>query len=75
MAGTSSAITGVQAGALVLATPLDVQMTAGIRLALREGCDRTITTCATRFANAINFQGEPYLPGNDLIARYPTSSH
>lgn len=74
MAGTGSAIVGVDAGALVLAAPIDSDMAAGLRLVLREGCDRTITTCATRFDNAVNFQGEPYLPGNDLIARYPVAS-
>ena len=25
-----------------------------------------------RFGNAVNFQGEPFLPGNDLLARYPS---
>jgi uncharacterized phage protein (TIGR02218 family) len=38
---------------------------------LFEGCDKTIATCSARFANAINFRGEPYLPGNDLLTRYP----
>lgn len=45
----------------------------GTRASVREGCDRTIATCAERFANAVNFRGEPFLPGNDLLARYPTS--
>jgi hypothetical protein len=36
-----------------------------------EGCDKTIATCAGRFANAANFRGEPYLPGIDLLTRYP----
>lgn len=36
-----------------------------------EGCDKQIATCAGRFANAVNFRGEPYLPGNDLLTRYP----
>lgn len=38
---------------------------------LREGCDHTIATCAARFGNAANFQGEPFLPGTDLLASYP----
>jgi len=38
---------------------------------LIEGCDKLIGTCATRFANVVNFRGEPYLPGNDLLTRYP----
>lgn len=44
---------------------------AGTRIELREGCDHTLGTCSTRFGNAVNFQGEPFLPGNDLLTRYP----
>ncbi|MEL7284253.1 MAG: phage BR0599 family protein, partial [Pseudomonadota bacterium] len=42
----------------------------GIALELLEGCDHTLGTCASRFNNAVNFRGEPFLPGNDLLARY-----
>jgi uncharacterized phage protein (TIGR02218 family) len=38
---------------------------------LIEGCDKLIATCASRFGNGLNFRGEPYLPGNDLLTRYP----
>ena len=38
---------------------------------LLEGCDKLMSTCAGRFGNGINFRGEPYLPGNDLLTRYP----
>lgn len=44
---------------------------SGCRVELREGCDKRLTTCANRFANAVNFRGEPHLPGNDLLTRYP----
>ena len=46
----------------------------GHRVELVEGCDKQIETCATRFANGHNFRGEPYLPGNDLLTRYPGAS-
>jgi hypothetical protein len=59
---------------LVLDIALDPALEIGTRALLREGCDHTLATCATRFANALNFQGEPFLPGNDLLARYPTSA-
>lgn len=39
-----------------------------------EGCDRIFTTCRERFANSENFRGEPHLPGNDLLTRYPGAS-
>jgi uncharacterized phage protein (TIGR02218 family) len=44
---------------------------SGCRVELREGCDKRFETCVGRFANAINFRGEPHLPGNDLLTRYP----
>jgi uncharacterized phage protein (TIGR02218 family) len=74
LSGVRAEVIGIADGALVLGSPLDHDLAPGLRLSLREGCDRTLETCATRFANAINFQGEPYLPGNDLIARYPSAS-
>lgn len=43
----------------------------GDMIELTEGCDKLISTCADRFGNGINFRGEPYLPGNDLLTRYP----
>jgi uncharacterized phage protein (TIGR02218 family) len=43
----------------------------GCEVELREGCDKRFDTCVTRFANAANFRGEPHLPGNDLLTRYP----
>jgi uncharacterized phage protein (TIGR02218 family) len=44
---------------------------AGGRVLLIEGCDKILATCAGRFGNALNFRGEPYLPGIDLLTRYP----
>lgn len=43
----------------------------GTKIELTEGCDKRLETCAARFGNAINFRGEPHLPGNDLLTRYP----
>lgn len=38
---------------------------------IQEGCDKRLETCASRFGNAVNFRGEPHLPGIDLLTRYP----
>lgn len=70
-AGQAMEITATNGTALELGTPLDRVPPVGARVLLREGCDRTLASCAGRFGNAINFQGEPHLPGNDLITRYP----
>lgn len=44
---------------------------SGTVVSLREGCDKRFETCTGRFGNAENFRGEPHLPGNDLLTRYP----
>lgn len=66
---------GVMAGdsevGLVIDLPVDDTTPPGSRALLREGCDHTLDSCATRFGNAVNFRGEPFLPGNDLLTRYP----
>ncbi len=70
-AGQTMAIAASGVTGLVLDHPLSPTLTAGARAMVREGCDHTIGTCAARFANGVNFQGEPFLPGNDLPTRYP----
>lgn len=55
---------------LTLDRPLGEAVVTGIPAELREGCDHTLGTCSSRFGNAVNFRGEPFLPGNDLLARY-----
>lgn len=69
-AGLGMGVAGLSGGALILDRPLDLPLPMGTRAVVREGCDRTLATCATRFGNALNFQGEPFLPGNDSISRY-----
>jgi hypothetical protein len=44
---------------------------AGMRALLTQGCDKRLATCSGRFGNAVNFRGEPFLPGMDLLTRYP----
>lgn len=56
---------------LTLREPPPVVPEPGTLVRLVEGCDRTMATCSGRFGNAANFRGEPYLPGNDLLTRYP----
>jgi uncharacterized phage protein (TIGR02218 family) len=42
----------------------------GEMLLITQGCNKTMETCSSRFGNALNFRGEPFLPGNDLLTRY-----
>ena len=71
LAGSTTRVMAVRGSRLVLDIPLDDGFEIGMPLIVREGCDHTLTTCAERFGNAVNFQGEPFLPGNDLLTRYP----
>lgn len=59
------------AGEISLTQPPPLTAKPGTRLLVTQGCDHAIATCGGRFANAVNFRGEPHLPGNDLLTRYP----
>jgi len=56
---------------VTLADPPPFAVEPGALALLTEGCDRQLATCAGRFGNVMNFRGEPYLPGTDLLTRYP----
>ena len=69
--GLESAVArGVGAVVTLRAVPAFV-VEAGVLVEVVEGCDKSLATCAGRFGNAVNFRGEPFLPGIDLLTRYP----
>ncbi|MEE4536989.1 MAG: DUF2163 domain-containing protein [Erythrobacter sp.] len=68
--GLPFAIVSVDGDWLTLDRVVADGLAEGTMAELREGCDHTIATCSGRFDNAVNFRGEPFLPGNDLLARY-----
>lgn len=72
-AGQRTLVIGNENNSLVLADPLPPGALNSARVELLEGCDHRLVTCSTRFANAINFQAEPFLPGNDLLVRGPAT--
>lgn len=45
-------------------------VTVGTTFSVVAGCDKKRDTCINKFNNVINFQGFPYIPGNDFITRY-----
>ncbi|KHL24538.1 hypothetical protein PK98_11120 [Croceibacterium mercuriale] len=69
-AGEIMPVVGVEDGAVLVDQPAMAEAPPGTGVILREGCDRTIAACHARFANAVNFRGEPFLPGNDLVTRH-----
>ncbi len=69
LAGVDARILSSAGTLLTLAEP-PASIALPARVFLREGCDRQLSTCRDRFANVVNFRGEPHLPGNDLLTRY-----
>jgi uncharacterized phage protein (TIGR02218 family) len=53
--------------ALELHEPLPFNPAPGDSVRLTRGCDRRLATCKAKFANQLNFRGEPHVPGNDLL--------
>ncbi|PKP68180.1 MAG: beta tubulin, partial [Alphaproteobacteria bacterium HGW-Alphaproteobacteria-5] len=63
------------AGALVTVTLLEAPVLAleeAAAFVIRAGCNKRLTTCTAKFANAINFRGFPNIPGQDSVLRYAT---
>lgn len=71
MRGIWQDVAAVEEGALLLTAPPALPVPTPARVQMIKGCDHSLPTCAARFANAVNFRGEPHLPGMDLITRYP----
>lgn len=69
--GQVARIIAARQDSLILDRLPDRGFAPGVRVRIRQGCDKTIATCAGRFDNARNFRGEPFLPGNDMLAQYP----
>ena len=71
---TSGANTGIavevrdyRQGRFGLFLPLPYAVQVGDAYSAVGGCDKRIDTCVGKFANAVNFRGEPHLPGNDRM--------
>lgn len=63
--------TSLATGAMSLFLPMDADIAVGDTFSAVIGCDKTIATCASIFSNAVNFRGEPYLPGTHFIVKGP----
>ena len=70
--GLSFNIIGVSEEGFLLDKAIAAETKPGMKALIIEGCDHLLATCGNRFDNAANFRGEPFLPGNDLLTRYPT---
>lgn len=55
------------AGTITLVMPMPHAIAVSDAYSIVVGCDKTLTTCQSRFSNALNFRGEPHVPGLDAI--------
>jgi uncharacterized phage protein (TIGR02218 family) len=69
--GLDSQLLASSGPVLTLREPPPFAAAVGDIIEISEGCDKQFATCKGRFANSVNFRGEPYLPGMDLLTRYP----
>jgi uncharacterized phage protein (TIGR02218 family) len=83
--GKATFATGANAGAvnevllhdgqtIRLFVPMPRPIVVGDQIVLVAGCDKTPETCNAKFANILNFRGEPHIPGNDKVFSYPVRS-
>ena len=54
-------------GGIVTNLPFPHIIEVGDNYSLSQGCDKSFTTCAERYNNALNFRGEPHVPGIDKM--------
>lgn len=54
--------------------PIRAAITDGDQVQLTAGCDKMQSTCARKFDNIANFQGFPFIPGEDWLLSVPKQS-
>lgn len=52
---------------ITLVLPMPNNVVVGDTFNAIAGCDKTFNTCFTKFSNAVNFRGEPHVPGMDKM--------
>jgi hypothetical protein len=58
-------------GKIELLLPPGHSISPGDTFRIHPGCDKRLDSCIDRFANTLNFRGEPSVPGADLLTSYP----
>lgn len=55
--------------AITLAEIMPFAIQVGDAFTIIAGCDRRLESCRDKFANVLNFRGEPYIPGADAVLK------
>lgn len=56
-------------GMITLVLPMPYIIKIGDAYSMQAGCDKSFATCVSSFNNAINFRGEPHVPGIDAMLK------
>jgi hypothetical protein len=56
---------------LTLFLPMPLPVATGDSVRVAAGCAKSLAVCRDTFDNILNFRGEPFVPGNDLMFRTP----
>lgn len=70
-AGLRAEVKGQTSDVIELRDAMTSGIAAGDLFRLSAGCDKRFATCKAKFANAVNFRGEPHVPGTDAVLDYP----
>ena len=65
--GFKMEIKNFEYGKILLFLPMAKSIRIGDTYTMQAGCDKYFATCCGKFNNAVNFRGEPHLPGRDKI--------
>jgi len=69
--GRKMEIRSFAAGVFELFLPMPSEIAASDEYAVQPGCDKSFSTCCSKYNNAANFRGEPHVPGTDAVLSYP----
>jgi uncharacterized phage protein (TIGR02218 family) len=69
--GRKIEIRSFASGIFDLFLPMPSEIAVGDAYAVQLGCDKSFSTCCSKYNNAINFRGEPHVPGTDAVLSYP----
>lgn len=70
-AGLSQTVKAHSGAAISLWESMPFAIGVGDAFVVTAGCDKRFETCKTKFANGLNFRGNPLMPGNDWIVASP----
>ena len=58
-----------EGGQITLFLPMPSDVAVSDSFEITAGCDKNFSTCINKFNNAVNFRGEPHVPGLDEILK------